>query len=219
MCGPRDHDEVGGWSDDGGEGPRKVQKVGCGMPVTLRRAMCELPCCQNFVFLWSGALSRSHPPKPSHDLAHKGGVRDLGSLGSRILEESSHPRICSARNAADITLPLHERPRAAPAHTRGDKQTQFDHTTTISPRLTVRAIRPMRSAFITCSASRTVGICTHASPCELYPATVFLHGAGMPGESKSLSRTLCVCQAQNASSESATTATPDLRCSATCVAR
>ena len=114
-------------------------------------------------------------------------------FGSRISEESSHPRICSARNAADITLPPHERPCAAPAHTRGDKQTAFDHTTTISPRLTVRAIRPMRSAFITCSASRTVGICTHASPCELYPATVFLHGAGMPGESKSLSRTLCVC--------------------------
>ena len=81
-------------------------------------------------------------------------------FGSRILEESSHPRICSARNAADITLPPHERPRAAPAHTRGDKQTAFDHTTTISPRLTVRAIRPMRSAFITCSASRTVDMYT-----------------------------------------------------------
>ena len=145
------------------------------------------------LFSCGQALSRSHPPKPSHDLADKRGVRDLGSLGSQILEESSHPRICSARNAADITLPPHERPCAAPAHTRGDKQTAFDHTTTISPRLTVRAIRPMRSAFITCSASRTVGICTHASPCELYPATVFLHGAGMPGESKSLSRTLCVC--------------------------
>ena len=124
-------------------------------------------------------------------------------FGSPILEEPSHPRICSARNAADVTLPPHERLRAAPAHTRGDKQTMFDHATTISPRLTVRAIRPMRSAFITCSASRTVDMYTR-TPCELSPATVFLHGAGMPGESKSLNRTLCVCQTQNASSESAT---------------
>jgi hypothetical protein len=101
----------------------------------------------------------------------------LGSLGSRILEESSHPRICSARNAADVTLPPHERPRAAPAHTRGDKQTKFDHTTTISPHITVRAIRPMRSAFITCSASRTVDMYTRI-PLRTLPCDGFFARGG-----------------------------------------